>query len=325
MKKISAIMIAILLIATIQIASATDNTINLCQKQINIGNSWGVCNPNNNTIAQGTFTYNTIGPAMVFIASATFPTDITGNEYSLIYYKDSDPEHILPSTKLVNVLAIGVSGGKTTTFSGNWNGGNIPASDDINLRGKIWVVKSSEINSDKTLKWSGYANNTIMPDYLFESDSIAQTPNDGLTVRNRMGGINYTYVPNSNIPAITKVLSCPLVGVSINTNALNFGDLYPGTVSNTVTRSLTITGGVYGSSCMDSINILVTGTNWIGIGNSMLKSQTSDSIDSGPFNNLDSEYPQIHSGTHNINFKVSIPENQPPDTYTQTITISGIY
>lgn len=169
------------------------STINLCQKTINEGNSWGVCNPSDTTIGQGTFTYSTNGDVMDFTASATSPVSIDGTGFSLIYYKDSDASHILPSTKPVNVLATSIAVGNTVSFSGTWSEGAIPATDDINPKGKIWMVKSSEINPDGTLAWTGYANGVMMQNYLFESDSIAQTSTDGLTVQHRMGGIVFDY------------------------------------------------------------------------------------------------------------------------------------
>ncbi len=192
MKKIKSIVTLVMLLLILPTAMASEQTINLCEKTINIGNSWGVCNPSDTSMAQGTFTYNTIGSTLIFSTSASGLSTSDGTSYTLIYYKDSDTEHVLPSTKLVNILSSANSLNGAVTLSGNLNIGDIPASDDVNIRGKIWIVPTSELNSDNTLKWTGYGNGLIMDNYLFESDSIVQEPDDGLTVQDRMGGIIYT-------------------------------------------------------------------------------------------------------------------------------------
>jgi len=161
-------------------------TINLCTKAVNEGNPWGYCDE---AATKGQFEYTPEGATLWLRAKASGLALPSGTEYKLIYYKDTDEAHKLPSTLAVNVLATSTSNGDKVGFVGNVDmGADIPSEDDINPRGKIWIVPASEINEDGTLKWTGYAQGATMADYLFEEDS-----DTSLTPPDSMGGITYTY------------------------------------------------------------------------------------------------------------------------------------
>ena len=193
--KIQNILLLLALTMVVSITSASAAEINLCAKAVNISNSWGVCSEP----AQGTLTYNAAGTQMDNTATASGLT--AGVNYTLIYYKDVDPAHIAPTDKTINVLGTGVAdaSGNIVISAPAWVGGDIPATNDINPRGKIWIVPTSEIKGDGTLRWTGYGNGLTMAGYLFESDSIAQTPGDGYTVQERMGGITYKSVSEASV------------------------------------------------------------------------------------------------------------------------------
>ena len=162
--------------------------IELCTKVIDIGEPWGYCTED--ATSNGGFKYTTSGTEMKIKSGAHDLVLPAGTEYSLIYYKDTDEAHVLPSTVPVNILATGTSDVeniihfKVTVEMFD----NIPAIDDINPRGKIWIVPTSEINADGSLKWTGFGDGTTMIDYLFESDlDITLDPPAS------MGGITFTY------------------------------------------------------------------------------------------------------------------------------------
>lgn len=162
-------------------------TISLCTKTIKpAGEPWGYCD---NAETKGSFEYATSGSSLRFNANASGLTGADGTSYSLIYYKDTDATHQAPSTVPVNVLATGTSSGNAIDFAGVVPmSGNIPASDDVNPRGKIWIVPTSQITGNNGLMWSGYAVGATMADYLFESDS-----NTSLPIPESMGGITFTH------------------------------------------------------------------------------------------------------------------------------------
>ena len=107
--------------------------------------------------------------------------------YSLIYYRDTDPANEDPSAKGWLLLDRNNSLNGEVTFSGYQNmNSNIPMISDVNPRGKIWIVPTSELNEDGTLKWTGYGVGNTMTDYLFESDRNINSLPDSI------GGITYT-------------------------------------------------------------------------------------------------------------------------------------
>lgn len=193
--KIQNILLLLALTMVVSITSASAAEIDLCAKAVNVSHSWGVCDPNNPV--NGTFTYNTAGIPMIYTATASGLSN--GVNYSLIYYKDTDVNHVLPSTIAVTVLDTDIAAlPGNVSFSGTWVGGNIPAVDDINPKGKIWIVPTLEIKEDGNLTWTGYGQGNIMNGYLFESDSLPEQGNETLTVQQRMGGINYNIATNSS-------------------------------------------------------------------------------------------------------------------------------
>ncbi|MDP2362841.1 MAG: fibronectin type III domain-containing protein [Ignavibacteria bacterium] len=122
------------------------------------------------------------------------PAGAGDGSYSLIYYRDSDPANVLPSDKGFKMLDQATSVNGVITFSGYQTiGQNIPNPPpaDVNVRGKIWIVPTTQLNEDGTLKWTGYGAGNTMTDYLFESDLIE----GGASPSEWMGGITYTYVP----------------------------------------------------------------------------------------------------------------------------------
>lgn len=119
------------------------------------------------------------------------PAEAQDHEYSLIYYRDTDPFNVNPSEKGYLLLDQAPSSDGIVSFSGyQFIGENIPMSSDVNVRGKIWIVPTSELNNDGTLKWTNYALGNTMTDYLFESDLPG-----GTTHSEWIGGITYTYTP----------------------------------------------------------------------------------------------------------------------------------
>lgn len=323
MNKILVILVTFLMIVTtMQSVLATDSstvTINLCEKAVDIGNSWGVCDPSDSTKAQGIFTYNPSGQTLDFSASASGLTN--GISYSLIYYKDTDPEHILASTRNVNILSVStsnISGG--VSFIGNTNLGNIPSNDDVNPKGKIWIVPTSEINSDYTLKWTGYANGATMNDYLFESDNIAQITGDELTVLQRMGGIIYTKAKSASDSLIGNVVICdtPTIGVDIAQSTISFGSLYPGSSSEEQIVDATITQTTQNNCGL--ITVPVTVEIIMGEWNTP---EMSTSIDNP---NLDIiSISGLSIQLQQIGFVATAGLNAVPGTYSQTITFSATF
>jgi len=87
--KITAILMSLLMVTIfVPSAMASEQSINLCEKVINTGGSWGVCNPNDANMAQGTFTYNNVGSTLSIIeASATGLSSDDGTEFSLYIIK----------------------------------------------------------------------------------------------------------------------------------------------------------------------------------------------------------------------------------------------
>lgn len=322
MNKISAIIMA-LIVAMIIIPSAmaTSPTINLCEKTVNTGNSWGVCDPADTTKAQGTFTYNNAGgPTLVFTASARGLDKPSGTSYSLIYYKDTDPAHVLPSTIAVNELATAISTGNTISFSspdGGLNyGESIPSVDDINPKGKIWIVPSDEINGDGTLKWTGYANGAIMTDYLFESDNVVQTDGDGLTVQQRMGGIDYVYVPPESLVGKVGVCGVPTIGLELDSPTLDFDKLYPGgNGEDTVEITLTEIPEEGCDPTAIPVTLNVEQGDW---SNTVGTITTTNNVPELPIEVTDIE-------TQDITFIATIGSDVPAGSYTQTITITATY
>lgn len=332
MRTISTILVAFLILATVQTAIAATASINLCEKVVNVGDSWGVCNPADTSKAQGTFTYNTVGASMGFEATAT-GLSADGISYSLIYYKDTDEEHVLPSTEAVNVLATATSsGGGVASFTGTWTDESIPSVDDVNPRGKIWIVQTSQISAG-TLLWSGYGDGLIMNDYLFESDSIAQTEGDGLTVLERMGGITYYYTAPGDVPGTAQVLACPVgvTGIEVLETELVFDVLYPGETSEPVNMTLTATADGFVGDDINSCEVepttvaaTITASEWSSSAeNTMDATSTSVTVNGDEYifgTNFD-----IGIGDDtDVEFILTTPLTAIPDTYHQTITVTQI-
>lgn len=203
MNGIKNILLLLVLTMVVSTMSASATPLYLCEQTINIGHSYGICdpaNPGNN--AQGTFGYDTNADStkMDFTATAEGLSGADGTRYSLIYYSDTDPLHIAGSGLPVRLLDESTSTGGIADFAGTWTGGDIPAADDINALvnggsgiGKIWIVPQSEIKIDGTLKWTGYGQGNTMVDYLMASDRYTETekPSPEFTVKDRMGGITF--------------------------------------------------------------------------------------------------------------------------------------
>lgn len=142
------------------------------------------------------------GTSYTIIVQSNYITqNPTDRSYSLIYYKDIDTTHSLPTTKVVTVLDTQISVGGVVTFSG-WSTINsqVPATDDANIvvgRGKIWIIPTNKIKPDFTVDWTGYSVGSAMPDYLYEEDKYVYNPQaytcDGhqCIIPWTMGGITY--------------------------------------------------------------------------------------------------------------------------------------
>ena len=321
MRKISGIAIVALLmmVATVSIASATEVSIALCEKPVNSSNSWGVCS----TPAQGTFTYNNVGATLLVTEASA--TGLADGEYSLIYYKDTDPAHVLASTKAVNVLATATAVSGNVDFTPlDINTGNIPAGDDINPRGKIWIVPTSEI-VDGSLLWTGYAQGATMEGYLFESDMYTPEtdPAGESTVLTRMGGISYAaVVPDSpssvDTTGTVTVLQYEPITIGIEATNVNFGSLYQGR-SGTGTSTITVTEqeGTDGYAPI-TVGLSVSAGDWNVDGiTTIVNSVIPESV------TVNSAAPATSIATLTVNVGANVPASE--TAYTQTITVSAIY
>ncbi len=320
-KIIGMVFVVMMLITTMQPVMATtlDSSIPLCSKPVNTGGSWGVCT--GQEAVKGTFNYDASGTDFVFDASATGL--IAGNSYTLIYYKDTDINHILDSTKNVNTLDTAIADeSNAVAFSGSLDMGSIPASDDVNPRGKIWIVPTDEINPDYTLKWTEYANGATMPGYLFESDKYT-TENDPMspsTVQTRMGGIIYTKTVVSTDSFTGTVIICglPTIGVDVPETTINFGNLYPGETSTEqyVVAAITQTAQQGCSLIAISTSVEVVLGEW----NTPEMTTSVDNPNVNPVvvsTALTSLIP--------IGFTATAGQNVVPGTYTQIITLSATF
>jgi hypothetical protein len=314
--KITAIFMSLLMIIVIVPSSmASSQSIKLCEKQINTGGSWGICVPTDITKAQGTFSYNNVGTTLVFSASATRLTSTNGTSFSLIYYKDTDAAHVLATTKAVNVLATTTISGGSVSFSGNINTGNIPAGDDINLRGKIWIVPTSRINSDLTINWNGYANDATLEDMLYESDLTTV----GATVQDRMGGIVYTASildSEAEIIGSVTVLQYLPATVGIGATDVSFGSLYQGR-SGTGTSTITVieTAGTDGFKPIE-VTLSVTAGTWNNVGIVTIVNSVIPEVVT-----VNSATPVISTATLTVN----VGANVEAGAHTQTITVNAVY
>lgn len=127
---------------------------------------------------------------------------ITSQQYSLIYYKDTDTAHTAPNGQVEIITTKMSTDSGTLSTSGKYEvmGGIIPAVDDANHvvgRGKIWLVPTNKIKSDMTIDWTGYTVGYTMPDYLYEEDKYttsepcAEHGLDLCTIPYTMGGITF--------------------------------------------------------------------------------------------------------------------------------------
>ncbi len=169
---------------TVKTVYSDSDSIVLCTKAIRTdGEPWGYCDDSETV---GSFKYVTEHPTLLFEAEASNLGLDDGTEYSVVYYKDADTTHTVSS--VVNVLGTAVSVDHSVTFSGDIDIGSIPSADDANSvvgRGKIWIVPSGKINEDFTLDWSGYGNDVVLVDFLYEED-LTSDP-----IPDNMGGITY--------------------------------------------------------------------------------------------------------------------------------------
>lgn len=129
-----------------------------------------------------------------------------------------------------------------------------------------------------------------------------------------------------NIQGNVTVQACT-IGISAETAQMNFGDLFPSQTSSIVSRNLTVSG--VGGVCPQTINVYFNGTEWTGItpSNTMPSTQTNVTVDGGfvmPIPIPLSAYTGMGIAIHTMNFTVAIPVAQPADTYSQTITVTGI-
>lgn len=321
MRKITAILMSLLMVSVfVPSVMASEQSIELCEKPVNTGGSWGMCS--DMTGAQGIFTYNNVGSTLVVTeASATGLTN--GEEYSLIYYKDTDAAHVLASTKAVNILATETSVDGSINFAPlNINTGNIPAGDDINPKGKIWIVPTTEINDDSTLKWTEY-NTGLMNGYLFESDLYTETekPSPQYTVRDRMGGIVYTASVLDSEASVTgsvMVLQYVPTTVGIAASDVNYGQLYQGR-SGTGTSTITVTeiAGTDGYRPI-TVGLSVTAGVWTNTGITTIVNSVIPEVVT-----VDSATPVISTATLTVNVGSNVPASDTP--YTQTITVNAVY
>ncbi len=343
MRKISGIakVALLIMVATVQTAIAAQESINLCEQTINVGGAWGVCNPSDTAYAQGNFQYNTVGVKMIFAASAHGLAGSDGTMYSLIYYRDTDPLHVADSGLPVNLLDESPSTSGSATFGGEWVGGNIPASDDVNSitlggsgRGKIWIVPKSEIKTDGSgkLTWTGYGNGNVMQDYLFASDIV--TTIVPATVKDTMGGITYTYTPPGQLLGTGQVGACPIgvTGIELPQASLEYGLVYPGATSEDQTINVDVSAsGFVGdgiNTCEvspETVEATVDASEWSSIaGNTMPKDSTSVTINTEAYIFGEPVSFNVGVDSNELIFTLTTPGDAIPDTYTQTITVTQI-
>jgi len=151
------------------------------------GNEISVKNNSDNTVVSGypkpitparntTVNHMVVGLApstsyTITVKSTYTDAPSVDESYSLIYYRDTDENHVLPSTEAPIVIDQRMSSGGIVVFGGITDIGSVPASPDVNTpNGKIWIVPTDEIKEDGFLKWTGYGVGNTMTDYLFESD-----------------------------------------------------------------------------------------------------------------------------------------------------------
>jgi len=166
-------------------------SIDLCSKEVQpAGEPWGECIGEEDQI--GTFEFINSGEELHFIATAEGLEALI--DYMVIYYRDVDLTHTLPS--IAHVLGKGTSDaeGNLIIEKSPAIPDSIPSLDiepaDVNPRGKIWIVEAdrfipgAEDDKTGTLDWRGYAVGTVMPGFMFESDFDSSLP-----IPASMGGI----------------------------------------------------------------------------------------------------------------------------------------
>jgi len=154
--------------------------------------------PGSNEVVQFMIIGLTSGTSYTITVQSVYsdPEGATDGEYSLIYYRDTDPENVDPSAVGYRLLDQAVSSYGMVSFSGyQFIGDDIPVESDVNVRGKIWIVPTTQLNEDGTLKWTGYGAGNTMTDYLFESDSCTYESETCDEPSEWLGGITYTYEP----------------------------------------------------------------------------------------------------------------------------------
>jgi spore coat protein U-like protein len=123
-------------------------------------------------------------------------------------------------------------------------------------------------------------------------------------------------------------------GIYVDTTAINFGTIAPGSTSSSVTRTIQNTG----TSGMQDCQYEISGTDWsstVPQGFSMGSEQTDYkcNTDSGIECKLSSNFRDLPNSaedflgldsqiTANVNFQLSIPVNQAAGEYQQTITLT---
>jgi len=122
------------------------------------------------------------------------------------------------------------------------------------------------------------------------------------------------------------------IGVGINNNLLNFGVLQAGNIATSdVVVALTTSG--YGDCIIVpdpapvKVPVLVTASDWVSTTDASHVISTSHVTITGLPTDMDELgiYPMFPIGNTLLSFKVDVPIDATPDTYSEIISITAIY
>jgi len=132
-------------------------------------------------------------------------------------------------------------------------------------------------------------------------------------------GETTTTTPPIEIQATVTVTA--VCGLSVDQTSLTFGNLLQGGTSSVLTRSADLTTNT-------PTTVTIAGVDWVGVNqaHTMSVGQTAYGVDVTPGTALTTSAATLFPSSsvneqHSVGFQVAIPNPQPADTYSQTITI----
>jgi len=284
-----------------------------------------------------TLTFGTVGPK--FTGTLTTWGLDGSTEYALIYKPDTSNRFVDWNGN--GGVVIATFKGDQTNLAIDKDTGSLPIVGDWNINpdpdyclnhngfdsyahckgAKIWIVPTDDLTSG-TLPLKAWTPSS----YLFETDLITYL--DGSLP---IGYVNVKCTQKSDCPTGQTCVNSACVPISCGisaTGVISFGDMVQGTtVQSADTTTVTNTGNV-------QVNPLISGANWVGStypGNSnawMLVGATIWSLPTPSWNYLTGTPTSIGTLTNNgdiatVYYQLTVPANQPTDTYTQTITFGA--